>query len=69
MPGDMTRNGEEGTNQMGRRFAATIAPSPDSMRDYAPTVGVAFNMIGIHLNMHAAQLAVLRRKLGKPVLI
>ena len=44
-------------------------PSPESMRDYAPTVGVAFNMIGIHLNMHAAQLAVLRRKLDKPVLI
>lgn len=44
-------------------------PSPESMRDYAPTVGVAFNMIGVHLNMHAAQLAVLRRKLDKPVLI
>ncbi|MCH7812768.1 MAG: DinB family protein [Planctomycetes bacterium] len=44
-------------------------PSPESMRDYAPTVGVAFNLIGIHLNMHAAQLAVLRRKLDKPVLI
>ncbi|MCP4247614.1 MAG: DinB family protein [bacterium] len=44
-------------------------PSPESMRDYAPTFGVAFNLIGIHLNMHAAQMAVLRRKLSKPVLI
>lgn len=42
--------------------------TPESMREYAPTVGVAFNMIGIHLMMHAAQFVVVRRKLGKPVM-
>lgn len=44
-------------------------PTPESMREYAPTVGVAFNVIGIHLMMHAAQFVVVRRKLGKPVMI
>ena len=44
-------------------------PTPESMREYAPTVGAAFNMIGIHEIMHAAQFVVVRRKLGKPVLI
>ncbi len=44
-------------------------PAPESMREYAPTVGVAFNIIGIHEAMHAPQFIVVRRKLGKPVLI
>ena len=44
-------------------------PTPESMHEYAPTVGVAFNMIGIHTMMHAAQFIAVRRKLGKPVLI
>ena len=43
--------------------------SPESMREFAPTVGVAFNLIGIHEMMHAAQFVAMRRKLGKPVLI
>lgn len=44
-------------------------PSPESMRGYAPTVGVMFNLVGIHEMMHAAQFVAVRRKLGKPVLI
>ncbi len=44
-------------------------PTPESMREYAPTVGVAFNVVGIHEMMHAAQFVAVRRKLGKPVLI
>ena len=43
--------------------------TPDSMKEYAPTVGAAFNMIGIHEMMHAGQFVAVRRKLGKPVLI
>lgn len=44
-------------------------PTPESMHAYAPTVGVAFNVIGVHALMHGAQFVALRRKLGKPVLI
>lgn len=44
-------------------------PTPESMHEYAPTVGVAFNLVGIHEMMHAAQFVPVRRKLGKPILI
>ena len=66
---------------MGQQRSATLAaleatpeadldkPSPESMREYAPTVGVAFNVIGVHEMMHAAQFVPVRRKLGKPMLI
>ena len=43
--------------------------TPESMHSYAPTVGVAFNVVGIHQMMHGAQFIAVRRKLGKPVLI
>ncbi|MDB5337235.1 MAG: DinB superfamily protein [Planctomycetaceae bacterium] len=43
-------------------------PSPDSMKDYAPTVGEAFLLLGSHWLMHAGQWAVTRRKLGRPPL-
>ena len=43
--------------------------TPESMKDYAPTVAAAFNMIGVHTMMHAAQFVAVRRRLGKPVLI
>ena len=42
--------------------------APESMKDYAPTVGDAFLILGSHWLMHAGQWAVLRRKLGKPPL-
>jgi uncharacterized damage-inducible protein DinB len=43
-------------------------PAPESMRDYAPTVGAVLNLIGLHELMHAGQFVPLRRKLGRPVL-
>ena len=54
---------------------ATLEKVPDAALDqpsgikYAPTVGAVFLMIGNHPLMHAGQFAVVRRKLGKPVVI
>ncbi len=45
------------------------AAGPEFMRKYAPTVGSVFTSIGSHELMHAGQIAVIRRKLGKPVVI
>lgn len=42
-------------------------PTPEAMREYAPTVGSVFNIVGIHELMHAGQFVVVRRKLGKPI--
>jgi len=44
-------------------------PSPEPMREYAATIGALFNIVGIHVMMHAPQWVPVRRKLGKPVLI
>lgn len=44
-------------------------PGPEFMRSYAPTVSSVFTSIGGHELMHAGQIAVIRRKLGKPVVI
>jgi hypothetical protein len=44
-------------------------PSPEPMQSYAPTIGSAFNLLGIHEMMHAGQFVAVRRKLGKPILI
>ena len=44
-------------------------PAPEQMRDYAPTVGAAFNLQGGHWLMHAGQWAIVRRQLGKPIVI
>ena len=44
-------------------------PSPEPMQAYAPTLGAAFNIIGIHEMMHAGQFVALRRKLDKPITI
>ncbi len=66
---------------MGEQRAGTIAAldaiadadldkaTPEAMQEYAPTVGSAFNIVGLHTMMHAAQFVPVRRKLGKPVLI
>lgn len=43
-------------------------PSPDEMREFAPTVGAVFNLIATHFLMHGGQIVVVRRKLDKPVL-
>ncbi len=44
-------------------------PSPESLRERFPTVGSIFTLIGLHPMMHAGQFVVVRRQLGKPVLI
>ncbi len=44
-------------------------PSPEGLRERFPTVGSVFTLIGIHPMMHAGQFVVVRRQLGKPVLI
>lgn len=40
-------------------------PSPESMKNYAPTFGDAMALHGSHWLMHAGQWAIVRRKLGK----
>lgn len=44
-------------------------PGPEAMRDYAPTVGAVYGLIGQHELMHVGQFAVIRRQLDKPVVI
>ena len=44
-------------------------PGPEAMRAYAPTVGALLGLIAGHEMMHTGQVAVLRRKLGKPILM
>jgi hypothetical protein len=44
------------------------APGPESMREYAPTVGAVLMMLGSHWLMHVGQFVPIRRKLGKPPL-
>jgi len=44
------------------------APGPESMREYAPTVGAVLMLLGTHWLMHAGQFVPIRRKLGKPPL-
>ena len=44
------------------------APGPDSMREYAPTIGTVLMLLGTHWLMHAGQFVPIRRKLGKPPL-
>ena len=72
---------EQYLTYMGQQREATLAaleaaqeadldkPSPEPMREYAPTIGVVFNIIGIHAMMHAAQFVPVRRKLGKAIMI
>lgn len=44
-------------------------PTPEEMHAYAKTVGEVYNMIGLHVFMHAGQFVATRRQLGKPVTI
>lgn len=43
--------------------------SPEMIRSLAPKIGNLIALCGEHYLMHAGQIAVLRRKLGKPVVI
>jgi hypothetical protein len=45
------------------------APGPEMFRKNFPTVGHIFNLIATHPLMHAGQFVVVRRQLGKPILI
>jgi hypothetical protein len=44
-------------------------PSSEGMRPFAPTIGSVFQLASDHTLMHAGQFSVIRRKLGKPVLM
>jgi hypothetical protein len=45
------------------------APSPENFRKRFPTVGHIFTLIATHPMMHAGQFVVVRRVLGKPIVI
>jgi hypothetical protein len=45
------------------------APAPERLKKMFPTVGSVFTLIGTHPMMHAGQFVVVRRMLGKPVVI
>jgi hypothetical protein len=40
-------------------------PSPEAMREYAPTVGSIFALQATHTMMHSGQWVVVRRQLGR----
>ncbi|BBO32564.1 DinB family protein [Lacipirellula parvula] len=44
-------------------------PSPERLRKFVPTVAAMFGLLGAHPLLHAGQFAVVRRKLGKPVVL
>ncbi len=44
-------------------------PGPENMKDYAPTLGAVATMLGSHWMMHAGQFVVLRRQLGRDIVI
>lgn len=44
-------------------------PAVEAIRVYAPTIGAAYTLVGLHIMMHAGQWAVIRRQLGYPPLI
>lgn len=44
-------------------------PGPERLRSLVPTVGHMFVLIATHPMMHAGQFVVVRRELGKPVVI
>jgi hypothetical protein len=44
-------------------------PSPESLRKRFPTVGAVFTLLATHPMMHAGQFVVVRRQLGKPIVI
>ena len=49
--------------------AALDEPSPERLRKFFPTVGAVLFMAGGHEMMHTGQIAAIRRKLGKPIVI
>ena len=49
--------------------AALDEPTPEQLRGFFPTVGSVLLMAGSHEMMHSGQIAAIRRKLGKPIVI
>ena len=45
------------------------SPSPESFRSFCPTMGDMFILIATHPMMHAGQFVIVRRQLGKPILM
>ena len=43
-------------------------PSPEPMREYAPTIAAVLTLLGTHWLMHAGQFVPIRRKLGRPAM-
>lgn len=43
-------------------------PTPDKLQALAPNQGALLNLAGTHMLMHVGQFAIVRRKLGRPVL-
>jgi uncharacterized damage-inducible protein DinB len=44
-------------------------PAPEELRSFCPTMGDMFTLIATHPMMHAGQFVVVRRQLGKPILM
>ena len=44
-------------------------PAPESMQAYAQNIGAVVNMMGSHWMMHAGQWVIVRRELGREVVI
>ena len=44
-------------------------PGPERMQSLCPTMGDMFTLIATHPLMHAGQFVIVRRQLGKPILI
>lgn len=44
-------------------------PAPESFREFCPTMGDLFTLIATHPMMHAGQFVIVRRQLGKPIVI
>ena len=44
-------------------------PAPEHFRTFCPTAGDMFTLIATHPMMHAGQFVIVRRQLGKPILM
>lgn len=44
-------------------------PGPEPMRSFCPTMGDLFALIATHPMMHAGQFVIVRRQLGKPIVM
>ena len=44
-------------------------PAPEGFREFCPTMGDMFTLIATHPLMHAGQFVIVRRQLGKPILM